>query len=75
MPNGHADNNEIYEAIGRLQAQVEILSRDTEHIKVCLSELKTWMNKGRGGLIVLSAIITGLGVLGGVIFGIFEALK
>ena len=75
MPNGSADLNDIYEAIGRLQAQVEILTRDNEDIKVCLSDLKTWMNKGRGGLIVLSAIITGLGVLGGIVFGIFEALK
>lgn len=75
MPNGHADLNDIYEAIGRLQAQVEILTRDNEHIKACLSDLRSWMNKGRGGLIVFSAIITGLGVLGGIVFGIFEALK
>ena len=75
MPNGHADHNDIYEAIGRLQAQVDILSRDVEQIKDGLTTLNAWFNKSRGGLIVLSAIITGLGVLGGVIFGIFEALK
>lgn len=75
MPNGAASNNDLYEAIGQLKADVRALHDGMNRIDHHVTELTEWKNKGKGGLIVIASLITGLGILGGLIFGILEALR
>ena len=75
MPNGSASNNELYEAIGQLRADMRALHDDVNRIDRHVTELTEWKNKGKGGLIVIASLITGLGILGGLVFGILEALR
>lgn len=76
MPGEQAtSHNEIYEAIGQLRAEVRELQADVTRVDKNVTDLMEWKNKGRGGLMVLAGLITGFGVLAGIVFGIIEALK